>query len=342
MEKDSYAQDDYAKASEHLRLALSLLSKHQIPPSPLNFRLGYDYVAGRDQRLKAALDEIIEKSEEPLGKDLDDVYCRFFVQDDQALEKMRQELRRMIEHIRGELERSGGNLANYIKTLDRFSDVLDSSPPDKMSQEVRKVADDTRSMERVHHLLESNMTKMMSEMETMRRELEQVKEEVMTDALTGISNRKAFDSALENIIEAAQKQRAPFCILLADIDHFKAFNDTFGHLVGDKVIRFVALSLKRCLKGKDMAARYGGEEFAVILPDTALKGAEVIAEQIRKAVSSGVLKDKKINEDYGRITISIGVAQFRSNELPHDLVRRADNALYLAKNRGRDRVEQAA
>jgi len=112
--------------------------------------------------------------------------------------------------------------------------------------------------------------------------------------------------------------------------------------VGDKVIRFVALSLKRCLKGKDMAARYGGEEFAVILPDTALKGAEVIAEQIRKAVSSGVLKDKKINEDYGRITISIGVAQFRSNELPHDLVRRADNALYLAKNRGRDRVEQAA
>jgi len=220
MEKDSYAQDDYAKASEHLRLALSLLSKHQIPPSPLNFRLGYDYVAGRDQRLKAALDEIIEKSEEPLGKDLDDVYCRFFVQDDQALEKMRQELRRMIEHIRGELERSGGNLANYIKTLDRFSDVLDSSPPDKMSQEVRKVADDTRSMERVHHLLESNMTKMMSEMETMRRELEQVKEEVMTDALTGISNRKAFDSALENIIEAAQKQRAPhfvYCLPISTI-----------------------------------------------------------------------------------------------------------------------------
>ena len=343
MRTNSYSQDNYAKASEYLRLALSLLSKHEIPPSPLNFRLGYDYVAGRDEELKTALDEILTQYDEPPNAQLGEVYRRFCAQDDKALEQMRQELRHVIVNVRGELERSGGNLSIYAKTLNRFADILDvPAPPETISIEVQKVVDDTRNMENAHHRLESNMTSIVAEIEIMRKELEQVKEESLTDALTGISNRKAFDSALQHSIDSAQEQRAPFCILLADIDYFKQFNDTYGHLVGDKVLRLVAATLKRCLKGKDMAARYGGEEFAVILPETALTGAEAIAEQIRNAISSGKLKDKRNDQDYGRITISIGIAQFRTNELPNDLIKRVDRALYLAKNRGRNRVEQAA
>ena len=343
MRTDPYLDDDFSKAFEHFRLAISLLSKHEIPPSPMNFRMGYDYVAGKSQDLKAALDEIVVQPDELSAENLWTMYRQFFIQDDEALEKMRQELRRIIINVQGEFERSGGNLSSYAKTLNRFADILDTSaPPEAMSTEVQKVLDDTRSLEQSQQGLESNMSSIMTEIGLLRKELEQVKEESMTDSLTGILNRKAFDAALEHIVHSAREEKTPFCVLLADIDHFKQFNDTYGHLIGDKVLRFVASTLKCCLKGKDMATRYGGEEFAVILPQTTLTGAEAVSEQIRKAISSGVLKDKSNGQNFGRVTISIGFAQFRMSELPDDLIRRVDRALYLAKERGRNRVEKAA
>nr|WP_243748914.1 GGDEF domain-containing protein [Pseudomaricurvus alcaniphilus] len=175
-------------------------------------------------------------------------------------------------------------------------------------------------------------------MGSLRKELEQVREDSLLDALTGISNRKAFDSGLETTISESREQGSVFCLLLIDIDHFKQFNDTHGHLVGDKVLRFVAATLKRCIKGKDLCARYGGEEFAIILPDTDLAGAHTIAEQIRVAISGRVLKDSASGQAYGRITVSIGAGQYCDGELPNDTIGRADQALYQAKARGRNRV----
>jgi len=340
--KNPYSNDGFAKASEHLRLAISLLSKHQIPPSPTNFRLAYDYVAGRDKELITSFDNMVNQTDGISVENLWETYQRFFFQDNEALDKVRQELRHIIVNIQGEFERSGGNLSSYARTLNRFADVLDiSTPREMMSAEVEKALDNTRSMEQSQRQLESNMSSIKSEVELLRKELEQVKEESLTDALTGISNRKAFDAALEHTILSVREQNTPFCVLLADIDHFKQFNDTHGHLVGDKVLRFVASTLKSCLKGKDMAARFGGEEFTVILPQTALPGAKAIAEQIRQTISHGELKDMGSGRGYGRITISIGIAQFRTNELPNDLIRRTDLALYMAKERGRNRVEKA-
>jgi diguanylate cyclase len=172
-------------------------------------------------------------------------------------------------------------------------------------------------------------------------QLEQVKRESLTDALTGISNRKAFDSALVQSIETAREETAPFSLLMLDIDHFKQFNDTYGHLIGDKVLRFIASILTRCIKGSDLAARYGGEEFAVILPNTPLQGAASVSEQIRKSISAGELKDKESGKRYGRITASIGIAEFHPEEAVNGLIERADQALYSAKKKGRNRVEQA-
>ena len=336
-------EDNFAKASEHLRIALGLLSKHQIPPSPLNFRIGYDCVAGRNEELRVELEDLAAKSVDLSADDLWALYQKFYVQDEKALAVMRDELRRIIVSIQSEFERSGGNLAGYTNTLGRFVDILDSSPsPEVISLEVNKVIEDTRSMEQSSQRLETQVHDILTDMDVLRKELAQVKEEAVTDALTGISNRKAFDATLEHMIYDAREQKTPLCILLADIDHFKQFNDTYGHLVGDKVLRFVAATLKRCVKGNDVAARFGGEEFAVILPQTELAGAATVAEQIRKAVSSGQLKDKTSGEAYGKITISMGIAQFFGSDLPNDLIHRADKALYMAKDRGRNRIERAA
>ena len=341
MEKHPYPED-YAKASEHLRLALSLLSRHKIPPSPLNYQIGYECVAGRNQLLENEFEGLLEQSDTPTQEDLWELHRQFFMQNEKALQMIRQELREIIASIQGEFQRSGGTLQEYTRTLNHFADILDKPlPPETMSSEVQKVIDDTQEVEQSQNRVESQISSILSDMESMRQELEQVKEESKTDSLTGLSNRKAFDAALEHTVHSAREQRSTFCVLLGDIDHFKQFNDTYGHLVGDKVLRFVASALKRCTKGKDFVARFGGEEFSIILPQTDMSGGKIVAEQIRNAVSTGSLKNNQSGESYGRITMSVGVGQYRSDDLPNNLIQRADSALYLAKERGRNRVEQA-
>jgi diguanylate cyclase len=126
--------------------------------------------------------------------------------------------------------------------------------------------------------------------------------------------------------------------MLTDIDHFKKFNDSYGHLTGDQVLRLVAISVKQNVKGQDVAARYGGEEFAIVLPNTALRQAITVADHIRRAVMNKELMKRSTGEHLGRVTISIGVATLCASDNPQSLIERADVCLYAAKRSGRNRV----
>ena len=130
----------------------------------------------------------------------------------------------------------------------------------------------------------------------------------------------------------------PICLLLADIDHFKTFNDTYGHTVGDQVLKLVARMLSQEIKGRDLAARYGGEEFTIILPDTALDGAVKLAQQLCAVLAHKELKNRESGKHFGQVTLSIGAALYRPGESPAQLINRADEALYRAKGKGRNRV----
>ena len=130
----------------------------------------------------------------------------------------------------------------------------------------------------------------------------------------------------------------PLSLLLFDIDHFKSFNDSYGHLTGDQVLRLVGLSLKQTIKGQDITARYGGEEFAVVLPNTALRQALTVADHIRRAVMAKELKKKSTGEILGRVTISVGVSMLKQGDDTDALIERADACLYAAKRNGRNRV----
>ena len=126
--------------------------------------------------------------------------------------------------------------------------------------------------------------------------------------------------------------------MMTDIDHFKNFNDTYGHLTGDQVLRLVAMSVKQNVKGQDIAARYGGEEFAVVLPNTVLRSAITVADHIRRAVMTKELMKRSTGEHLGRVTISIGVATLHKGDTAQTLIERADACLYAAKRNGRNRV----
>ena len=172
----------------------------------------------------------------------------------------------------------------------------------------------------------------------LKGKLDDVRKESLTDPLTGAANRKAFDNALSEALSAAQESSEPVSLLMCDIDHFKKFNDSWGHQTGDQVLRLVASCLSDNVKGKDTAARYGGEEFVVILRNTPLAGAVRVADQIRTTVESKKLIKKSTGDILGTITISIGVSQFMNGESADALIRRADACLYGAKHAGRNLV----
>lgn len=161
------------------------------------------------------------------------------------------------------------------------------------------------------------------------------------DALTGFNNRHQFEKRLKETVSSAKRQNAPLCCIMSDIDFFKKVNDTYGHSIGDCVLKTVAKTIKKELREYDIASRYGGEEFIFLLPNTKIEEAQIVAERLRKKVEK-----KKINiEEYKienvkeiSVTISIGVSQLNKDDQPNMLYKKADEALYRAKESGRNRV----
>ena len=339
-DKIIYAENSN-KTAECLRLTIAFLAKYKFPANPHNYQLAFEYVAGKNQQLINDFDKLIKSSKFPNQKQLKVLYKQYFFQNEDSLNKMRNEIKLIITNVLGELNFSDGKLSNYTQTLNQFAEILnnDDSSMD-LSEETNRVIKKTLDLEQFQHGVETKMTNVLAEIDNLRKELEQAKKESNTDALTAISNRKAFDTILQHSISSSRETQQGFCLLLLDIDHFKVFNDTYGHLIGDKVLRYVAASLKRSIKKTDFVARFGGEEFAVILPESNENAAMVVAEQLRKVVSSGKLTDKAKTISYGKTMVSIGVTQFRASDLSDDIISRADKALYLAKDRGRNRVEK--
>lgn len=160
------------------------------------------------------------------------------------------------------------------------------------------------------------------------------------DALTGFYNRRQLDERIKQEISGSIRQNTPLCAIMTDIDHFKNINDTYGHAVGDLVLKTVSQVMRRQLREYDVAGRYGGEEFAILLPFTKLKEAKMVAERLRKSIQNCKIDISEIIPDSDKInvTISIGIYEFQSTDNEQDLLINADKALYEAKDNGRNRV----
>ena len=238
---------------------------------------------------------------------------------------------------------AGIESAEYKKALASFSgQVTNVGGPLGLQKLTTDVLAATQHMQDRSAELESELHVAKDEIGQLTRDLEQTRAEANTDQLTGIANRKNFDNCLRNAAMEAMKSGEKLSLIMADVDHFKKFNDTWGHQLGDQVLKLVAATLQSCVKGQDTTARYGGEEFVIVLPRTDINGAMSLAKNIHRAVKSKKLVKRSTGEDVGHVTMSFGVAEFEPGEGLENFVNRADAALYAAKDAGRDRVLPAA
>jgi diguanylate cyclase len=272
---------------------------------------------------------------------LDDLRDRFFpgARLDTAVEDIGAEITGTMKTVLDKLAAAERHTEDYGRQLSAASgELVGDHSPAKLETLVSSLLGATRAMETRTKALEEELQRSSHEVTELRTKLDDVRRESLLDPLTGIRNRKAFDTELADAIDQARRNGEPISLFMCDIDHFKNFNDTWGHQTGDQVLRLVAQCLSENVKGRDTAARYGGEEFAVILRRASLSSAVSLAEQIRAHVESKRLVKRSSGDILGRLTISIGVAEFAKGDGPADIVQRADACLYAAKNAGRNRV----
>lgn len=330
-----------AEASAYAEAALSLMHERQIPPNPNNFTLWYGYFSGDFPDLKQALDLLLS-SPDQISEDVSaQIFRKFCSHPLEAVplhliaEKMEGELATAV----AALEQSCRNAATYNQSLEvAQGQMLQVPNVQGLVTLMTALLAQTRAMSQQSRDVEKQLRHSWSEITHLREQLEGARREAMTDALTGLANRKMFDFVLRETAAEAMETHEPLSLLLLDIDHFKVFNDTYGHHVGDQVLKLMGSVLRESLKGQDTAARYGGEEFAVLLPRTSLEDATKLAEKIRQRVAGKVIIHRKSQEQLGRVNVSIGVSMFVFGEPLRRFVERADRALYRAKRGGRNCV----
>ena len=328
------------KASECLRLALPLMSEYDIPVTPKNYSVWYRYVSGIDSELRETIDSMLKTRETFSEETNESLYWQFCAEkDENQLKNVRDDLQHVLTTILKEVTELTGQTERYESFISGSVKILSENPsPDEVKNIVKTIIDETKTLGNYGKTIQTKLVETTDVLENLKKDFEQVKTEALVDFLTGIPNRKAFDQALTEQIGDAKTDMKSLSLLLIDIDHFKRFNDEFGHLVGDHVLKFVVKKIRELVKGRDFLARFGGEEFAVILPQTPLEGAQTVAENIRNYFAQAKLKEISTLRNLGKISVSIGVACYRSGESPEALISRSDMALYSAKNAGRNRV----
>ena len=328
--------------ADHANQALERLQQGALLPSPQNYELWYAYYAQTRLEVVHALDTLLAK-QQPITDAQCETIHKLFLSEAKQNDSVRDAGARIQATITGMSSRVGEARAathHYEQALQEAAGRLQlEAGSEEIRSTVRDVLDNTREMMSQNQQLEEALAQSALVMKGLEQDLEEVRRQSLTDGLTALANRKAFDAEILRLSKTAEHGGETYCLVMMDIDHFKVFNDTYGHPVGDEVLRLVALSLGQGVRTGDMAARFGGEEFAILLPDTALPDALQIANALRARVAGMTLVRRKSGEKLGRVTLSGGVAETASGESPDTLVARADSALYQAKHRGRNRIE---
>ena len=336
--------DSIEKSAEYLRLALPLMMKHTAGLHPISYAVWYEYVSGMNPSLRRRIDELTQNDQVLDEKTVQQLYRDHIAEIDETVaHRVSQGFEKVMADISASTAQAADEAGQFGQALEQWSaDIAAGRFTTTLSHGIADLLNHSRDMQQTVNTLSAHLEDSRREVEELRREVDRAREEALIDGLTGLANRRSFDKKLSGCLSDAAPDMLGPSLLIADIDHFKRVNDTYGHLFCDKVIRSIATILRDNVKGKDMAARYGGEEFIIVLPETALECAFCLAEKIRKIVESSRIKRIGSDEIIANVTISLGVACRRPGESEQGLIARADQALYQSKEQGRNRVTLAA
>jgi diguanylate cyclase len=331
--------------SQHRTLAFAAVALGKIvelglPADPRSYELWYVYATGKNQKLRGEIDAALHGAGTLTESDIDRFYAQYISPTrnagdfDRVANKLNDEVGQVVKMINAAVS----SVERYDEQLNERTAAASNATNEA---DLRRVIEDlisaTFSMERENSSLKEQLEASRIRSEKLKHEIEAVRIESLTDALTQVGNRQLFDDTLTREIARASQSNAPLTLLMVDIDHFKRINDDFGHQMGDDVLRLVAARLKSSVRDGEIA-RYGGEEFAVILYNKSIQIGRLMAERIRAAIESVEMRVRSTGASIGRVTVSVGVAELKPGVTSAEIIRSADEALYAAKRKGRNCV----
>jgi diguanylate cyclase len=312
--------------------------KYATPLTRQNYSVWYEYFEGKNHSLVFSMDALL-KSGAPLSPAImQDLHRRYVERENPGLmTQIQEQTRQILQDILKGVGDTSDSSSLFEKNLATLSAGLSRvSTPDQTQLIVNALLKETRRMAEAHQKLKVDFEKAKAQSESLTQKLSQIEEIASMDALTGLFNRRSFDREIERLVTGFQESGTVFSAVVLDIDHFKRFNDTYGHQRGDDVLKIIGQVIRKGVKGGDIPTRYGGEEFVVLLPDTDLEKACIVAEQLRRLVAVLTLKIPGPEPRVEKITVSLGVSEVRAEDTVKSVIDRADRALYLAKNSGRN------
>lgn len=331
----SHQSDQFAlRAFQHLKT-------DGLEPTPNNYAIYYFYYSGTNPGLKMAIDVLISQQGTLSQENCNELYVAHLGLDAEyrVLKETNTAIEAELNRVLDEIDRATTGTNNYSSALDSFSGELKtSSSLEQIRASVTKVLNETSSIIKQNERLTTQLGAATQQLSELRYNFDQAHRELQIDPLTEVGNRKFFDRQLAYATIDARENGTCLSILMIDIDHFKKFNDSYGHLVGDQVLRLVARTMVENLKGRDVIARYGGEEFVILLPQTRLEDARKVGDLLRSCLATKKVRKRNSHETLGTVTVSIGATVYYPGEEMDQFIARVDAALYKAKTAGRNQV----
>lgn len=324
------------KSAEYLRQAIHHMSRQDTAFHPVSYAVWYEYSSGEHARLIEEVNSLIEKEKKLNEKSTSHLYNKHIASMDADSAKVLVErFNQVVTNITSSTQKADQDTTVFRKALEAWSGEIHNLDAE-LSVKFAPLLSDTLQMQTSMRSLQTQLESSLKEISDLKSEIMKAKQEAISDGLTGLMNRKGFDSALHQCLDTVATDDT--CLVIADIDFFKRVNDSYGHLFGDKVIQAVARILKTVSGNLYTAARYGGEEFVLLLPHTSVEIAKEIAETIRRQVAAISIKNNVTQRLISNITVSLGVTAYQPGESADSFITRADQALYTSKAHGRNQV----
>jgi diguanylate cyclase len=313
------------------------MTRHGVESTPENFEVWFKFALGRTPELTRTIEILISNKRSFDAATNRSLFSTFAAPlPDRADQEVTDRLGRILAEARRFVQRSLEANREHMNALGSVAAQIGDG--EDAAQIIKALLDELAKATTRAAAMESHFSASLRELEKVRNTLAAAEQRSNTDPLTGLANRHALGEFCRRAQMLAMESGQPLSLLMIDIDHFKQFNDRFGHQFGDQVIRLVASVLKEGLRGDDLAARYGGEELVGVLPGANLARCEEAAERIRQTIAKRQVTRRATGEALARVTVSVGVAQFVPGETLAELIERCDRALYAAKRGGRNRT----